>query len=121
MSHTPTWKTERAPEFENMSTIPIPSDDVVRDVAQAARSLDVEDSRVEVNTRGLVPPSIVLDQLLFDVDPNPRPEIVGGEIVFTVTEPLDVEGYERDGFIRVKVEADVDTHRIESVDVSAGV
>lgn len=114
------WQECHVPKDAEPTTIPIPADDVVRDVAQAARSLDVEDSRVEVNTRGLVPPSIVLDQLLFDVDPT-HPEIVGGVIVFTVTEPLDVEGYEREGFIRVKVEADVDTHRIQTVDVSAGV
>lgn len=122
MSHTPTWNTERTPDFGSMSTIGIPSDDVVRDVAQTARSLDIEDSRVTANTHGLVPPSIVLDQLLFDVPSDTlRPEVIDGEIVFTVATPLEVEGRERDGTIRVRVRADRDTHDINSVSVVAQV
>ncbi|MDB9250854.1 hypothetical protein PN419_17950 [Halorubrum ezzemoulense] len=117
-----TWNTDREPNFSNMSTIGIPSDDVVRDVAQAARSLDVEDTRVSDNTHGLAPASVVLDQLLFDVPSDAlRPEVIDGEIVFTVAAPLEVEGRERDGAVRVRVRADADTYDINSVDVVAQV
>lgn len=119
-SHSWTWNTDETPDFGNMTTIPTPSDDVVRDVAQAARSLDVADSRVSDNTHGLAPASVVLDQLLFDVPSDAlRPEVIDGEIVFTVAAPLEVEGRERDGAVRVRVRADDDTHDINSVDVVA--
>lgn len=121
-THTPTWNTDETPDFGNMSTIEIPSTDVVRDVAENARDVDIADSRVTVETHGLVPPSIVLDQLLFDVPTDGlRPEVIDGEIIFTVAAPLDVEGRESKGTVRVRVRADDDTHRINSVDVVAQV
>lgn len=107
------------PDFENMSTVPIPDDGVVRAVAENARDIDVADERVTVNTQGLVPPLPTLHTLLFNPDPS-RPMQIDGTIRFTLAEPLDVEGRECDGFMWVDIETDADTHRVESVELAAG-
>ncbi|PHQ44486.1 hypothetical protein DJ68_18250 [Halorubrum sp. C3] len=119
MSHTPTWNSEeRVPDFGSMSTVPIPSDSAVRDVAGNARCLDADADVVTANTHGLVPPQIALDQLLFNPEPT-HPEIISGTIVVYLAETLHVEGRDRQGVIRATVRADVETHEIESVDLTA--
>jgi hypothetical protein len=117
-SHSWTWNTDETPDFGNMTTIPIPSDSAVRDVLGEARSLDVDDERVTANTHGLVPPQIALDQLLFNPEPT-RPEIIEGTIVVYLAETLHVEGRDRQGVMRATVRADVETHEIESVELTA--
>lgn len=118
MSHS--WQSSETPEYDEMTTIPIPSGDVVRNVAGNARSLDVEDDRVSVNTHGLAPAEPVLHTLLFDVNP-PHPQIINGKVVFTVAEPLDVEGRENDGIQSIRVKADERTHEVESVEIRAAI
>ncbi|MDB9233853.1 hypothetical protein [Halorubrum ezzemoulense] len=114
------WQSDETPEYDEMSTIPIPSDGAVRDVVGNARCLDVDGERVTAITHGLVPPQIALDQLLFNPEPT-RPEIIDGTIVVYLAEPLHVEGRDRDGVIRATVRADAETHEIESVELTAGI
>ncbi|WP_144925961.1 hypothetical protein [Halorubrum salsamenti] len=112
------WNDVSMPTDAELSTIPIPSDDAVRTVARNVRSLTVDDERVSVNTHGLIRPAgAVLHSLLFDPDPF-HPEIVNGKIVFTVTKPLDIEDH-GDACIRATVKGDADTHKVESVNVTA--
>lgn len=111
------WNGASMPTDAELSTLPIP-DGGIRSVARNVRSLGVDDERVSVNTHGLVRPAgAVLHSLLFDPDPF-LPEIVNGEIVFTVTKPLDVEGH-GDASIRATVKGDAETHEVESVNVAA--
>lgn len=116
MSHT--WETDETPEYNDMSTIPIPDDSVIRDIAGTVRGMGVEDRRVTVNTHGLVPAKPAIDALLFNPQPT-RPEIVDGTVVFSTVLPLHVEGSEHDAVMSVRVEADGDTHRIKSVELTA--
>ncbi|MDB2281131.1 hypothetical protein PM030_04515 [Halorubrum ezzemoulense] len=118
MSHTPTWNTGVSPDFGSLSTVPIPSDDAVRDVLGEARSLDSDADAVTANTHGLVPPNVALHDLLFNPEPT-RPEIISGTIVVYVAETLHVEGRDRQGVIRATVRADAETHEIESVELTA--
>ena len=113
------WQDATVPTDADPTTIPIPTDDVIRDVASNARSLAVGGDRISVNTRGLIGPTwATLHTLLFNPDPT-RPEIVDGQIVFTVVEPFHVEN-RSEGFMRARVKANADTHAVESVELSAG-
>ena len=116
--HSWTWNTERTPDFGSMSTVPIPSDDAVRDVLGEARSLDSDADAVTANTHGLVPPNVALHDLLFNPEPT-RPEIIEGTIVIYLAETLHVEGRDRDGAMRATIRADVETHEIQSVELTA--
>ncbi|MDB2240018.1 hypothetical protein [Halorubrum ezzemoulense] len=111
------WQSDETPEYDEMSTIPIPSDDAVQDVAGNARCLDIKDERVTAATHGLVPPQIALDQLLFNPEPT-RPEIIEGTIVVYLAESLHVEGRDRQGIMRATIRADVETYEVESVDLT---
>lgn len=116
------WIDATMPRDAELTTIPVPSDDVVRDVAGVARSLNLEDDRVTTSTHRLAPPSIVLDQVLFNVETDPlHPMFINGSVVFTVAEPLEVEGRENDAVQWVRVKADESIHEVESVEIRAAI
>ena len=112
------WQDATVPTDADPTTIPIPSDEAVHEVAGNARSLDIDDERVTAETHGLVPPSVALHDLLFNPDPT-RPEIIEGTIVVYLAESLHVEGREADGAMRATIRADAETHKIESVELKA--
>ena len=112
------WESDETPDFGSMTTIPIPSDEAVHEVAGNARCLDIDDERVTAETHGLAPPKVALHDLLFNPDPF-HPEIIEGTIVVYLAETLHVEGRERDGVMRATIRADAETHEIESVDLTA--
>jgi hypothetical protein len=112
------WESDETPDFGSMTTIPIPSEQAVRDVLGEARSLDVDADVVTTETHGLVPPSVALHDLLFNPKPT-RPEIIEGTIVVYLAETLHVEGRDRQGVICATVRADAETHEVESVELTA--
>jgi hypothetical protein len=112
------WQSDGTPEYDEINTISIPSEDAVRDVAGNARCLDIEDERVTAATHGLVPPNVALHDLLFNPEPT-RPEIIEGTIVVYLAETLHVEGRDRQGVMRATIRADAETHEIESVALTA--
>ena len=118
-THSWTWNSDEMPDFGNMTTIPIPLDEAIREVAGNARCLDVDDERVTAATHGLVPPQLALDQLLFNPEPLARPEIIEETIVVYLAETLHVEGRDRQGVMRATVRADVETREIKSVELTA--
>ena len=114
------WQDTTVPTDADPTTIPIPSDEAVHEVAGNARCLDIDDERVTAETHGLVPPSVALHDLLFNPDPF-HPEIIEGTIVVYLAELLHVEGRESNGSMRATVRADAETHKIESVELTAEV
>ncbi|MDB2240947.1 hypothetical protein [Halorubrum ezzemoulense] len=112
------WQNDGTPEYDEINTISIPSEDAVRDVTGNARCLDIENERVTAATQGLVPPNVALHDLLFNPEPT-RPEIIEGTIVVYLAETLHIEGRPDDGAMRATIRADVETHEIQSVELTA--
>ena len=90
------WNTDETPQYEELSTIPIPAESTVRDLAGDVRDMDISDERVCVDFDGLIPEShaaIILDQLMFNIHPPQfRAFGDGGDIVFSERETVHVDG-----------------------------
>lgn len=106
MSHS--WNTDETPDFGEMSTISLPAASTVRNLADDARDLGVEDTRVAVDFQGFIPEShaaTILDQLLFDVwPPFSRTFDAESDVQFSARETVHVAG-EGDIYVRVFVSA----------------
>ena len=109
MSHTWTWNTDQTPDFQNMTTIGVPAASTVRNLADDARDLGVDDTRVAVDFQGFIPEShaaTILDQLLFDVwPPFSLTCDAESDVQFSARETIHVEN-EGDVCVRVFVSAD---------------
>jgi hypothetical protein len=106
---THSWNTEETPDFENMSTIPIPAESTVRDLAGDVRDIDVEDDRVSVDFDGLLPEShaaVFKHQLMFNIwPPFHRTFDTDCDVRFSARETVHVAG-EGDVYVRAFVSAD---------------
>lgn len=110
------WSDATVPTDAELTRIPKPSDVVVREIADRARSLDGDEQIVSWGVDGFVRPrEALLDTLLFP----PRPAdaaIVDGDVVLTFCEPLEIEGH-GGAFARGRIRADADTRSLQSVSV----
>ncbi|MDB2294361.1 hypothetical protein PN416_09840 [Halorubrum ezzemoulense] len=114
MAVTSDWADATVPTDAELTRIPKPSDLVVREIAERARSLDGDEEIVSWGVDGFVRPrGALLDALLFP----PRPAdaaIVDGDVVLTFWEPLEIEGH-GESVVRCRIRADADTRSLESV------
>lgn len=116
MAVTSDWADATIPTDAELTRIPKPSDVVVRQIADKARSLDGDEDILSWGVDGFVRPrEALLDAVLFP----PRPAdaaIVDGDVVLTFCELLEIEGH-RESVARCRLRADADTRSLASVSI----